>query len=335
MADFKNHRRFSLRCLSEDVIPVSIRLRSNMRTPKGQYIIRRAEKALLNERIQSINNSIYMFNYQLDARKTDMEKIINKEDLKECQNFINIRREARHSKTMDRQKQKLNQLCHRNNSNKGGCSNIHGDHVCITTDSTDISPVTTNTSTNMKKWVINISRKPLTEAQEKVLACGPNNAVLPKSPPITEYVAVIEQAWSKLQGEAEKLRGKSNPSLRKHTIPPNITKEEMKGITELKKDSSRMVLTADKGVSLVVMDTAEYKKKAEELLQWPIYQPIPTDPASKYKNKLISMFKSIKAEGGISEAVYKRLYPTGVGSPKFYGLPKIHKRREAIKTNCI
>ena len=93
----------------------------------------------------------------------------------------------------------------------------------------------------------------------------------------------------------------------------------------MKEDKSRTVLTADKGMSLVVIDTAEYKKKAEELLQQPTYQPIPTDPTSKYKNKLINMLKSIKAEGGISEAVYKRLYPAGAGSPKFHGLPKIHK----------
>ena len=77
-----------------------------------------------------------------------------------------------------------------------------------------------------------------------------------------------------------------------------------------------MVLTADKGVALVVIDTEEYKKKAQELLQQPTYQPIPTDPTSKYKNKLINMLKSIKAEGGITEAVYKKLYPTGAGSPK-------------------
>ena len=82
-----------------------------------------------------------------------------------------------------------------------------------------------------------------------------------------------------------------------------------------------MVLTADKGVALVVIDTADYKKKAEELLQQPTYQPIPTDPTFKYKNKLINMLKSINAEGGINEAVYKKLYPTGAGSPKFYGLP--------------
>ena len=37
------------------------------------------------------------------------------------------------------------------------------------------------------------------------------------------------------------------------------------------------------------------------------------------------MLKSIKAKGGMSEDLCKWLYPTGVGTPKFYGLPKIHK----------
>ena len=106
----------------------------------------------------------------------------------------------------------------------------------------------------------------------------------------------------------------------------------MKAIRELQEDTSRMVLTADKGVSLVVMDTADYKKKAEDLLQQPTYQPIPTDPTTKYKNKLISMLKSIKAEGGISEAVYKKLYPTGAGSPKFCGLPKIYKEGMPLRS---
>ena len=39
---------------------------------------------------------------------------------------------------------------------------------------------------------------------------------------------------------------------------------------------------------------------------------------------MIGILKNIKAEGGLSE-VYRRMYPTGVVSPKFYGLPKIHK----------
>ena len=50
-----------------------------------------------------------------------------------------------------------------------------------------------------------------------------------------------------------------------------------------------------------------------------------SDPTMRLKNKLITLLKSIKAKGGIKEELYKRLYPTGAGSPKFYGLPKIHK----------
>ena len=326
MSDFKNHRRFSLQCLSNDVIPVSIRLKSNIKTPKGQEIIRRAEKALLNERIRSINNIIYMFNLQKDTCITNLANKIKEEDLKYCEEFIEARREARHYKTMERQKKKLERLCQKNSTERGGCSNQHGDNTCINTENLDISPADSSSNTN-NKWVINISSKPLTKAQEKLLAHGPNYAVVSKSPPIAEYIAAIEQACSKLkQGEAEELGGKSNLSSRGHaTPPPNITREERKAIRELKEDKSRMVLTADKGVALVVIDTEKYKKKAQELLQQPTYQPIPTDPTSKYKNKLINMLKTIKAEGGITEAVYKKLYPTGAGSPKFYGLPKIHK----------
>ena len=53
--NLSDHRRFSLRCLSEGLIPVSVRLKSNIKTPKGRQIIKKAEIALLNERVRSIN----------------------------------------------------------------------------------------------------------------------------------------------------------------------------------------------------------------------------------------------------------------------------------------
>ena len=106
---------------------------------------------------------------------------------------------------------------------------------------------------------------------------------------------------------------------------PNLTRGERKAISELKKDPSRMVLIADKGVVLVVLNTEDYKKKAEELLSQNTYRALTSDPTMRLKNKMISILKSIKSEGGITEELYKRLYPTGAGSPKFYGLPKIHK----------
>ena len=43
MVDFKNHRRFLLRCLSKGITPVSVKLKSNVRTPSGNYIVKKAE----------------------------------------------------------------------------------------------------------------------------------------------------------------------------------------------------------------------------------------------------------------------------------------------------
>ena len=77
---------------------------------------------------------------------------------------------------------------------------------------------------------------------------------------------------------------------------------------------------------MVVMDREEYIRKAQELLDQPAYKAISNDPTTKYMNKLISLLKIIKAEGGINEVIYRRPYPTGASSPKFYGLPKVHKQ---------
>ena len=45
-----------------------------------------------------------------------------------------------------------------------------------------------------------------------------------------------------------------------------------RAISELKKDESRMILTADKGVALVVLNTEDYIKKAEDLLNQNTYR---------------------------------------------------------------
>ena len=107
--------------------------------------------------------------------------------------------------------------------------------------------------------------------------------------------------------------------------------EERKAIDKLRKDKTRIILTVDKGVSMVVMDRDDYNKKAEDILHQPAYKPIPNDPTNKYKTKLISLLKSINTQGGIDESTYKRLYPTGAGSPKFYGLPKVHKEGTPLR----
>ena len=123
---------------------------------------------------------------------------------------------------------------------------------------------------------------PLTKAQEKILSRGPNFVIVPKSPPVDEYIASLENACSQLrQGEAEELRGEIKTILKKIQPPKsNITREERRALEELRKDKSKIILTADKGVSLVVMDKEEYISKAQALLTQPEYKSITADPTT-------------------------------------------------------
>ena len=73
---------------------------------------------------------------------------------------------------------------------------------------------------------------------------------------------------------------------------PNTTKEEFKATKELREDQSRIVLTGDKGVAIVIMDKQQYTDKATALLQdTNTYRTIPKDPTNKLKNKLISILR--------------------------------------------
>ena len=70
------------------------------------------------------------------------------------------------------------------------------------------------------KWVINLSSKPLTQAQRSVLAKGPNFAVSPKHPSNLEYITAIEAACTKLsQHDAEEVRADINRVLRSYHPP--------------------------------------------------------------------------------------------------------------------
>ena len=179
------------------------------------------------------------------------------------------------------------------------------------------------------KWVINLSSTPLTEDQERLLAHGPKFVITPRETPVKEYIAATEQTCLKIeQGKQEEFRVEVKSLLKRdqnNKKQANISKEEPKAMKELKLDTNRLILTADKGVALVVLDKEGYIKKAEDLLEDNTYKKLAEDPTTKQKNKLISILRNIKAEGGLKEEMYKRLYPTGAGSPKFYGLPKIHK----------
>ena len=80
--------------------------------------------------------------------------------------------------------------------------------------------------------------------------------VTPRHPPNLEYIMAVEAACTKLgQHDTEELRAEISRVLKSsHPPKPNLTKAQLQAIRELKRDRDCIVLTADKGVSMVIMD---------------------------------------------------------------------------------
>ena len=98
----------------------------------------------------------------------------------------------------------------------------------------------------------------------------------------------------------------------------------MKALKQLRLDRTQVILTADKGVALVVFDKQIIWTKLLEERE--TCKTIAIDPTKRCKNRLINLLKKIKKEGAINDTLYKKMYQTGACAAKFYGLPKVCKR---------
>ena len=112
----------------------------------------------------------------------------------------------------------------------------------------------------------------------------------------------------------------------KKPIHTNITKAEHLALENLRKEKECIIVTADKGVALVVMDKTEYITKCKVLLQNnSVYQHLSKDSSPTIHKELIKILQDYKNNSFISETEYTQLRPHGSTSARFYGLPKIRK----------
>ena len=123
-SDYKNHRIFSLRCIHKELIPVSIKLKTTLDTPRARHIIRKAEKDLLQARIKAINNILEQVDRESQECRDKLASIISQERLEQCQDFINKVSELRFNKVKQRQINKLNHLVTKKEGNITNSNNI-------------------------------------------------------------------------------------------------------------------------------------------------------------------------------------------------------------------
>ena len=103
IANFRNHLRFNLRCLHEDIIPRSVKLKSNIKGHKAENIIRNAERKLLNERsIRQVNFTIDVLNSKYHKTEEKLRSIIPSETYERVLSFIKNTQLTQHSLVKDR-----------------------------------------------------------------------------------------------------------------------------------------------------------------------------------------------------------------------------------------
>ena len=143
-------------------------------------------------------------------------------------------------------------------------------------------------SSGQNNTVINISDRKLTTGEESVLQKGLNFCVAPSKIPKLEIIASVECVTHKLLPEAqEELRWQIRSALTAAKQPkPNLLHGELAGLKALRKDSSIIILPADKGNATVVMNTVDYEDKVMQLISTDNYIALKKDPTASIERKV-------------------------------------------------
>ena len=208
------------------------------------------------------------------------------------------------------------------------------------TTNTFNTAVTSSTSSNIEdKWVINLSKNELTPEEKSFYYKNAQKiAVTWTTIPIKEYICttiVTTLQAGELSGvDCSGLYHDVSIILNTFSNKPihtNITKAEHLVSENLRKDKDCIIVTADKGVALVVMDKTEYITKCEAFLQDnSVYQHLSKDTSQTNHKELIKILQDYRNNNFINETEYTSLRPHGFNSPaaKFYALPKIYKNNK-------
>ena len=96
--DYKSSRIFTLRCIHKDLVPVSIKLKTNIKTDKAKKIIRNVERNLLQARVKAINSILDNVSKQTELCRSKIVFILSTQRFRECQSFVEKVGEIRFNK---------------------------------------------------------------------------------------------------------------------------------------------------------------------------------------------------------------------------------------------
>ncbi|XP_072041394.1 uncharacterized protein [Amphiura filiformis] len=314
IANYRNHLRFNLRCLHEHITPRSIKLKSNVSGHKADTILENAERKLLNERVRQVNFTIDVLNRKKDQLSEKLSGSLSSDAYNRVAEFTTHAQLSQHEQGKRRHLEKFRKL--------------QTSRADLDKDWRNSGNIGDNSSA--EKWVKNLSDRQLSNHEVSVLAKGLNYAVVPEKVPAAEIVTVAESAVSLAHlkpSDADSLRHKICQTLCNTKLPQsNITKDERKALSDLTKDDNIVVVPADKGKCVVVLNESDYDDKCNDLLKdKKTYKPVGYNPTSGYRKRVTDFTNKITTDGSIDIVLKRQLDPPlSLWYRRFTGF-KIHK----------
>ncbi|CAF3361458.1 unnamed protein product [Rotaria sp. Silwood2] len=175
--------------------------------------------------------------------------------------------------------------------------------------------------------VINISDAQLTNDQLKVLAKGLKFIITPKALNIVDIITNIEHALHSVTPIIKQAAiAEINTFVKqwKKTNKINLNYNENKAKKQLKNMKNIIIVYADKGGKIIVMNKADYISKIEEKLdEKDIYEQV-NDPTNLIKKKLTTLTNRLFKANRITKNLKNEL-TSNDDIPRIRGQPKVHE----------
>jgi hypothetical protein len=198
---------------------------------------------------------------------------------------------------------------------------------------------------DINKLVYNLSSKELTIGQKTLLSRGWKFCIEQRiSDPLNLQTEIeynmhilkkqIEEKkldWRNIQNQI-KIAANEFINKVKTKYISNLSKEEQEAIKELKEDRSIVILRADKGNAIVIMNKIDYMNKVKELLNdQDKFISIKEDESASDESIINRRLMKLKKDKKITIKEYNHLVTSGSSIPVLYCTVKVHKRNFPLR----
>ena len=224
-----NHIRFLSRCRDNGLIAKGLTIyQQNLRTSsKASNFLNNACYNLVRERLKYHRQQQYKISKQIEETVYKLRDTLSKEDFITIERVTDKARNTVFNKQRTVHKNKFDNLLERKEK----------------TRQTQDKKVISNP-------VVNLSSRPLTNTEEKVLTLGLGFAPTPNDVPVKELISSVESAVQSINDNttADSVRHKVKELIQKASPPkPNLTSSQHRALSDLKKDNTIIILPAEIG----------------------------------------------------------------------------------------